>query len=296
MAAGAVAEKAIDIAADVAEEVAEESADIAVAARAMDPRNLGFLFGGAGIGVAVGAASAYLILNKRLRLKYEAIADEEIGTMRDQYRKKILAMENEQEKTVLDQVATEIKTRTDGGRDGGGVTPYHQMYQGSEPDKTLDETKYDDDQPTAVQNVFVNGEDPEPLMEDGWDYNEEIQKRSPGAPYIIHRDEFNEPNGDEWEQYTLTYFEGDDTLCRDDDTIIPDKDETVGVANLSRFGHGSGDPNIVYIRNEELKVDLEVSHSDGKYAVDVAGFKEDELQHSSMRRRSPRRSEYDPDR
>jgi len=97
-------------------------------------------------------------------------------------------------------------------------------------------------------------------------------------------------------QFTLTYFEGDDVLCKDDDTVIRDQDATVGLGNLSKFGHGSGDPNIVYVRNEELKVDLEIVHSDGKYAVDVAGFKEDELQHSSMRRRSPRRSEYDPDR
>jgi hypothetical protein len=150
--------------------------------------------------------------------------------------------------------------------------------------------------PTVV-NVFNNGEDPEVEMTDAWDIEEELKNRSPEVPYVVHRNEHEEgPEGpDEYEKFTLTYFEGDDILCKEDDTVITDPDAVIGLGNLSRFGHGSGDPNIVYVRNDTLKVDLEIVHSDGKYATEVAGFKEDEIQHSSMRRRSPRRSEYDAD-
>ena len=148
--------------------------------------------------------------------------------------------------------------------------------------------------PDVVQNVFVNNGKVD--IEEEWDYEVETAQRSEELPYVIHRDEYNNETPDGFDQYTLTYFEGDDVLCRDDDTVIEDQDSVVGLGNLTKFGHGSGDPNIVYVRNHELRVDLEVVHSDGKYATEVHGFQDDELQHSSMRRRSPRRSEYDADR
>lgn len=284
-------EGAIDVAADAAEVVAEESAQVAAATRGLNPRNVGFLFGGLGVGIFVGSFGTHVLLSKMLKTRYEKIADEEIASMKEHYDNRLRALNNKEEKATLDDVAKDLKYATE-GEDGGGKIAYHRI--GSEPDKTQDP-----DAPPVVQNVFVqNSEDPEVPMEPGWNYAEEVSNRQPGVPYVIHRDEYQEGiDGDvQFEQFTLTYFEGDDVLCRDDDTVITDQDATVGLGNLAKFGHGSGDPNIVYIRNEELKVDLEIVHSDGKYAVDVAGFKEDELQHSSMRRRSPRRSEYDPDR
>lgn len=285
-------EKAIDVAADAAEDVAEESAQVAEATRALSPRDVGLVFGGLGVGVAIGVAGGYFVLKTRLKTKYEQISDEEIAGMKEHYDRKLKALDNKEEKQTLDTVVKDLEYVTD-GKDGGGRIPYHLV--GSEPDKVGAEGEDE-----AVRNVFVenSNDDPEVKMSDGWNYTLELAGRSPGVPYVIHRDEYNEESKETegYEQYTLTYFEGDDVLCREDDTIITDQDTTVGLGNLSKFGHGSGDPNIVYIRNEELKVNLEIVHSDGKYATEVAGFPEDELQHSSMRRRSPRRSEYDPDR
>lgn len=276
------------MAAEAAEVVSEEAADTAATLRGWNPREGGLFLLGAGLGLVGGVAIGYGFAGKRLRTKYEEIADQEIAGMKEHYDSKLRALDNQTEKKTLDDVAKELKYATE-GKDGGGKVPYHLI--GSEPDKPAE---------TVVQNVFVqnSNEDPEVEMSDGWDYALEVAGRTPGVPYVIHRDEFDEESQETegYEQYTLTYFEGDDVLCRDDDTVITDQDATVGLGNLSKFGHGSGDPNIVYVRNEELKINLEIVHSDGKYAVDVAGFKEDELQHSSMRRRSPRRSEYDPDR
>lgn len=281
----AVAEKAIEVAADVVEEVAEESAEIAVATRGLDPRNLGFFFGGTGVGVVAGYLVTHFLVSKVIKAKYEKIADDEILEMKKFYNSKLRALENEKEKATLELVEKDIEER----QEGDGQTPYHAMYQGgSEPDKPAQDG-------VVVQNVFVEAsEDPE-VPTDGWSYEEELKNRDPKVPYVIHQDEFGE-DLDGYEPYVLTYFEGDDVLCRDDDTIITEVDAVVGLGNLSKFGHGSGDPNIVYIRNEEMKVQLEVVHSDGKYAKEVAGFDDTELQHSSMRRRSPRRSEYDTDR
>lgn len=286
-------EKAIDVAANAAEDVAEESTQVAAATRALSPRNVGFLCGGLGVGLVIGSFGTHVFLSKLINKRYEAIANEEIATMKSYYDKKLRALENREEKAILEDASKEIQVRTE----DGGVTPYHSMYQGgSEPDKPQhpDAPKQ---QVERLTNIFNKVEDPEVPMEEAWNIEEELANRSPEVPYVVHRNEHEEGPGDpdEYEKYTLTYFEGDDVLCRDDDTIIEDQDDVVGLGNLSRFGHGSGDPNIVYIRNDKLRVDLEVVHSDGRYATEVAGFKEDELQHSSMRRRSPRRSELDAD-
>lgn len=279
-------EKVIDVAANAAEDVAEESTQVAAATRALSPRNVGFLCGGLGVGLVIGSFGTHVFLSKLINKRYESIANEEIATMKSHYDRKLRALENREEKALLEDAGKEIQVRTEGGEDGSGVVNYAGMYQGgSEPDKP------------QLQNVFEQDADPEVEMSDAWDAAVELANRTPDVPYVVHRSEHEEGPGDpdEYEKYTLTYFEGDDVLCREDDTIIEDQDEVVGLGNLIRFGHGSGDPNIVYIRNDKLRVDLEVVHSDGKYATEVAGFKEDELQHSSMRRRSPRRSELDAD-
>jgi hypothetical protein len=264
MAAGQVAVEAV---ADAAEAVSEESAQVAEVARALTSRELSFLFGGTGLGLAAGFTAGYFFLRKKLELKYEELADQEIANMKQHYQAKATALEEREEKKSLLEVIEE-----EGYRPTGEPIAYHAV--GSEPEKT---NVFDMPQPEVVEEVNV--------------YEME---RDPDVPYIIHKEEYNStPEG--YERHTLTYFEGDDVLSDERDKVMEDQDEVIGLGNLSKFGIGSGDPNIVYIRNEKLKVDIELVHSDGRYATEVHGFQPDELQHSSMRRRSPRRSDYDSD-
>lgn len=125
-------------------------------------------------------------------------------------------------------------------------------------------------------NVFVST-DPE------WDYDAETAARIPGRPYVIHRDEFF---GDElgWDsQSTLTWYDQDGVLTGDRDEVIYNVDETIGDL---RFGHGSGDPNVFYVRNERLHAEYEVLRDPGSYEISVLGgqvekFMEDEdLKHA----------------
>jgi hypothetical protein len=52
------------------------------------------------------------------------------------------------------------------------------------------------------------------------------------------------------------------------------------------FGHGSGDPNVVYIRNEKLQAEYEVLRDPGSYEIEVLGghvereMQEVDLKHS----------------
>jgi hypothetical protein len=118
---------------------------------------------------------------------------------------------------------------------------------------------------------------------EGWDYQVEIASRRPDKPYVIHTDETNET---EYTETSLIYFASDDVLCDTDDSIIGDREGVVGEENLEKFGHGSGDKNIVYIRNDRLGIEVEVIRNRGSYGEIVHGF----VQHSDTPVRRRRRT------
>ena len=97
-----------------------------------------------------------------------------------------------------------------------------------------------------------------------------------GHPYLISKEEYFE-NGSDYAQVTITYFEDDDVLVDEDDSMISDVGDTVGLKQLTRFGVLSGDHNIVYVRNEAKEIDFEIVRNKGNYAKDVLGF----IEHSS---------------
>lgn len=135
----------------------------------------------------------------------------------------------------------------------------------------------------VTQNVFTNAR-----SNKVWDEDEEAKTRDPERPYVISYDEFMGPET-EFEQISLTYFAGEQILADDSDAIMDDIEATVGLDNLSRFGHGSNDENLVYIRNVGRSTDYEVAYSAGSYGELVHGIVNDEpeLRHSD--RRQPRR-------
>jgi uncharacterized protein with HEPN domain len=269
-----------EVAAEVLEAVGEETLEAAATVRRFTGENVSFFSGGAVIGVVAGVGVAYLVLSKRIEAKYEQLANEEIAGMRDHYDRKLRALDNIEEKKTLDAVVKEQKYAIE-ENEGDGRVAYHKV----EPDP---ETKH----PEALvsgQNVFEQPQEEVPTPE--WDYNKEIASRTNDTPFIIHRDEFME---NRWEYGTtdLTYFEGDDTLSDDKDRVVAEQD-IVGIENLGKFGHGSLDKDVVYICNPVLSMLFEVTHSDGTYAQEVHGFEPEDLKHSAVRRRPPRRSRYD---
>lgn len=117
-----------------------------------------------------------------------------------------------------------------------------------------------------VQSIF-------PDVEEDWDYEQELQTRTPERPYIIHKDEYDENDGT-FSQSTLTYYQGDDVLTDEHETPIYNYQT---VASPLTFGKGSQDPSIVFIRNERLEAEYEVIIDHGYYAVEVLG---EEIEHS----------------
>lgn len=235
-------------------------------------------------GIAVGVGAGYFFARRRLEAKYKQMADDEIQLIRDIYFEKTQKLERIQpQKPSLEEMVEK-----------------HKYAPPTEGDQ-----KYTDAEQAAIDEVagMEAAEVPEPEVRnifhageiEGWDWDveKEIRAESNGeVPYVLHRDEyFNNEKG--WEQISLTYFEGDDTLADDHDTPVDDQDAMVGLGNLAKFGHGSNDPAIVYVRNEELQLEIEILHSDGKFSEQRRGIPVDPPRDESGKF-APKRQEGDP--
>lgn len=205
--------------------------------------------------LGVGGYVGYLATKKH----YEAVVDEEIATFKAEYTKRheehlaavTTAVRNEEAKAAF-EVETIVKER-------GYVST-------SEPPTTK---RVFDDAPRR------------PV----WDQDQEEVIRQEASIYIISKEEFG-VNAPDNEQEQLTYYEGDDILATNADQIVTEVVATIGDDCLSKFGYGSDNDDIVYIRNEITGCDYEILRTDGKYSEIVLGLgNEEEIRHSSEPRR-----------
>lgn len=123
---------------------------------------------------------------------------------------------------------------------------------------------------------------------DDWDWDEEKAGRTNHRPYILHEDEFHEDEMG-FSQVACIYYAGDNVLTvAETNEVIMNHERIVGPLE---FGHGSGDPGVVYIRNEARHAEYEVFRDGGKYEQEVLDLHADQmLQHEERQaRRTPRR-------
>lgn len=128
---------------------------------------------------------------------------------------------------------------------------------------------------------IVEPDDVFPVSEnEDWNYTEELKHRSEERPYILHRDEFFS-NENDYRQCSLTYYEGDNILCDEQDVPVYNPEKIVGELI---FGHGSSDPSIVYIRNDRLEAEYEVILDHGYYQTEVLGHEiEDAVERNELK-------------
>lgn len=252
---------------------------------------------------AVGALAAHIFTKKYVTAKYEALITEEIRMAKAYFSKRHKTGEYADpvalaEKMVSDEYEEEAERYSKNSTEeifekaiGQPLRPRPQAKPISKPEpeedmeafeqRLIDEAKseveevkqrlgaFDDDdsedEEVVTMNVFSNQE---PSDEDILDKS----GRKSGRPYIISHDEFFDGELD-YMQNSLTYFEGDDVLTDERDQPIHHMNKIVGETNI-QFGKASQDPNIVYIRNDELEVDFEVCRSTGKFTEEVLGFVE----------------------
>jgi plasmid stabilization system protein ParE len=325
--AAQVAEAGLEKVADVVPEALDKSVNVTaeVARRGVqifrDPRKVVIILGIGGMVAGAGVGyMAYRMLKKKLRMdlekEFEERLETEIDSMRDFYQRRFregkyatpasaaeaLGVDTEEEGEAVEEAVDALEHYQGKGVVAQPATKpqpvaYDQVAVAEDTvlqgisitqDGVGAEIQVQEKDLTVRRNVFVEGR---PLVDDNWDAEAEEANRDPERPYVISHDEFLE-NAFEHEQAALIYYEGDDILAESNDAVIDEVESVVGNDNLSRFGHGSRDPNVVYIRNERTESDYEVTRSAGKYVDEVHPG----LRHSddySMSRRRPRRSELE---
>ena len=227
-------------------------------------------------GVLIGGGIGYKIAEKRLKTKFDQLLDEEITEAKKRY-----ARLNKRDEFETPEKALNVLHETEAGK-------ALQSYQGgsSEKIRTTKEVKVesvsvdaaDEGKVEVAKNVFVEQDALTEWDSDDFIYTEEIKLRSPEKPYILTQDEYMN-NESEYEQSALTYYVGDDVLVDERDEPINESDRIVGDDNLLRFGHGTKDNRIVYVRNDRMKMEWEIIQNMGKYTEQVLGF----IEHSDRR-------------
>lgn len=78
------------------------------------------------------------------------------------------------------------------------------------------------------------------------------------------------------DEVLLDYYHRDDILA-EGRSIVPNVDDIIDPVVLLRFGpgSGSGDPNVVICRNDELEIDYVIERHDGSYQTAIFGISED---------------------
>jgi hypothetical protein len=249
----------------------EEAAEVTREVATLDKRAF---FIGAGIGLAAGVAVGFYAFQRKTKLKYEEISLNEIKKMREHYLSKVVAAEPKPDAETLvkeagysgEVIEEEVTVKTD------IVIP-----------RTSE---------VIIEEAIAEAN--ERRMNVKWDWAKELDNRTnnPGVPYVIHYEEWmaNEPEND---QVHYVYYAEDDVLANEREIPVePERmDDLICLGNLNRIGEGSPSPDIVHIRNEELGLDMEVIFDRGSYEehVKLRHIAPEDLQHSSERRKLPRR-------
>lgn len=144
--------------------------------------------------------------------------------------------------------------------------------------------KVDYTKPGGEEVTNVNVFDLDESDGDAWDLQRELDSRDDLFPYIISDEEFLE-NELEHAQSRIFYYDEDAVVAYESDVIMTDAEEVLDLDNL-KFGYGSSDRNVVYIRNVRIEMDFQVLRVSGSYSKTVAGFDEDDvLEHSHKPRK-----------
>lgn len=241
------------------------------------------------ISAAIGASVGYVVANKSLEKKFQDQLTTEVEDARAYFQQMystptFVADDSDPEDADLLKIVKDTTDEIDGVPKDlvGEALEAMRNYQSSAP-----EAEPGDDRvpaPVIVNNIFTNATPPGEAVLDAL-----LKDRDPNFPYIITKEEFyqNEPD---FEQKKFTYWEGDDILVDDQEELNPidDIERVAGEDNLLRFGYGSGDEHVLYIRNETIDppMDLHVTRSTGRYADEVMAMDDDgsHLQHSQPRK------------
>lgn len=250
----------------VAEQVAEHIEEVAEVTRNINMGSVRYFLGGVGLGAAIGFFVGYRFNREKIKAEAFKESEAEIESIRENYRQKEIARENDTAKEELTQVVVR-----EGYVEESEITPIVDLTALRARGEEVDEERpLPAPVPITPPRIYRHVDNSKDKME-GWNFPNELRKRTSDAPHIIHQDEFAH-NETEYAQVTYTYYAEDDVLTDERDEILTDRDALIGVNVLTRFGHGTDDYNILYVRNPVLELEVEICRDTGSYEEKVLGL------------------------
>lgn len=198
-------------------------------------------------GAAIGSAVTW----KFIKTKYEQIAQEEIDSVKDEYRSLMKSMKEKLKDSVNTTDETPESEECDDYHDDQNYAPnememveYHKLAN-----------KYHKLDDEAVDKDNENNEEG-----GNGDVDDDLGFPYINGPYVISADEFNSsPPG--YNAQPLDYFT--DGVLADGWGVVLDIEETIGEDALNHFGEEQDD--IVYVRNDRNEIDYEVTRDPRTY-------------------------------
>jgi hypothetical protein len=253
-----------ELAAEAIEEVAVNLEEAAVAVRRFDAKVIGFFLLGVGIGAGIGFFIGYRYNREKLRAEAFRESEEELEKIREVYRAGRMV---EKPKPDVEEIVEEKGYKPAPSYPDASVEP---MERPLPPPVPVHE-------PEPEKFRVVRTEEAEKDKDTGWSYPYELSQRRPNVPFIIHQDEFfGEESG--FQHVTYTYYAGDDVLADEDETVLNNRTTLIGPEeHLTRFGHGSDDFNLLYIRNTHLELEIEIVRVPGSYEQEIQGLEDETI-------------------
>lgn len=274
----------------VVEQVADHIEDVAQATREINTHAVGIFFGGVGVGAVFGFILGYRFNREKIRAEAFKKSEEEVEKIRESYRVRYEAAVKPNLEDVIEQKGYPVQTKKPTTQElieergySVGITEaeIREKLRPLKPpvpitEDELRERPLRERPPEDPQKRVFRSELAEKDKMDGWSYSQEMMRRSSDRPHIIHQDEFANNDGD-YQQVTYVYYAGDDVLVDEqDNSVITNRDELIGPNVLTRFGHGTDDYNILYVRNPVLELEFEICRSLGSYEEEVLGLDSNE--------------------
>lgn len=195
---------------------------------------------------AAGAVIGSLVAWKLTKTKYEKIMIEEEQSLREYYNKKV---------KIIEDTATDLHDSYQHREDElrKNLEEKNDKEQETVQDTNEVDNKVFFDRYTEILNGYTSSLEEQHL-------NENTNENTNDKPYVVSPDEFGD--ADDYDIITLNYY-ADGVVADDWNDPIEDIGATIGEDFASHYGEYEED--VVYVRNDRLKVEYEILRSNQRY-------------------------------
>lgn len=217
-------------------------------------------------GALIGASLTYVLAEKKINAKYRAIAESEIESVKDSYNLLHKQGPYSDPKKAFEAMKTRVNELEsyDGLLDENGYFKEEVLDAAEEESTPSRKPGTPDGRPDPEEVVKAIKDDRVPPRHEGTD-----------TPYVIAVEEFFQDNP-EYSKITVSYYEYDNTLASEDESIVRDHEKLLGGDFHNYIGWKADSDHVVYVRNERISSDFEVLVHEGGYEAEVLGILPDD--------------------